>query len=124
MQLHPDLDLSQIVGPALDRRRFDKQAFASRIKQIERSSTVAARTPGNRKHASLPGAAISTHDDATPEDMVVPWESHFGGSEQDMSDQEEDALALEDDEKLMVEISHLDQIEGDPYRYLGRSCEF
>lgn len=25
-----------------------------------------------------------------------------------MSDQEEDALALEDDERLMVEISHLD----------------
>jgi hypothetical protein len=123
LQLHPDLDLSHIVGLKLDRRSFDKQAFASRIKQIERSSTVAARTPGNSSHASLPEAAISTHDDATPEDMV-PWESHSGGSEQDMSDQEEDALALEDDEKLMVEISHLDQIEGDPYRYLGRSCEF
>ncbi|KAG7531211.1 hypothetical protein FFLO_04515 [Filobasidium floriforme] len=120
-RLHPDLDLSHVVGPKLDRRSFDKQAFASRIKQIERSSTAAAHTPGNSKHASLPDIAISTNDDATPEDMVMPWESHSGGSEQDMSDQEEDALALEDDEKLMVEISHLDQIEGDPYRYLGRS---
>lgn len=33
---------------------------------------------------------------------------YTGGSDQDMSDQEEDALALEDDERLMVEISHLD----------------
>jgi hypothetical protein len=103
----------------LNPRTFDKQTFAIQIKQIkklEKSPNIAPpdqRTDQVRSSLNIP----------SPDDIPLPWEAQSTDSDQDMSDQEEDALALEDDEKLLVEISHMDRVDGDPYRYRGRSGE-
>lgn len=124
LQLHPDIDLSRIAGPPLDPRTFDKQSFVSQIKQLDRPSTGVSRNPRNDESRTSLKNPLSPHNVPTPDDISMPWEGLASDSDQNMSDQEEDALAIEDDEKLMVEISHMDHVEGDPYRYMGRSCEF